>query len=121
MKNLILFFLLCVSFSMSSQTVNNIPLKDIDVEYIQIVGTSRMMSDKVNIEIDFGQDTKFFGSNKRKKIRDKKGNKVKFNSMIDALNYMSQNGFSFVQAYALTEEKQNIYHYLMKKKLEVSS
>src|SRR5690625_2777076 len=115
MKNLITIALLYLSFSINGQTVNDIPIKDIDTEYIQIIGTSRALSDKVNIEIDFGQDTKFFGSNKRKKIKYKDGKKIKFNSMVDALNFMSQNGFSFVQAYAFSEEKQNVHHYLMRK------
>lgn len=41
-----------------SQTVNDVPIKDIDVEYVQIVGTSKLLSNKVTIEIDFGQENK---------------------------------------------------------------
>jgi len=37
--------------------------------------------------------------------------------MIDALNFMSKNEYEFVQAYALTVGNQNVYHYLMKKKV----
>ena len=117
MKKLLILFFVFYGFinSAFSQTVNDIPLKDIDVEYIEIVGTSRALSDKINIQIDFGQNTKFFGTNKTKKILDETGEKVKFNSMIDALNFMNENGYKFVQAYAFAEEKQNVYHYLMKK------
>jgi len=109
------FFLVFLPFFGMGQTVNDIPIEDIDVKYIQIVGTGRALSDKVNVKIDFGQDTKFFGSSKSLKILDKEGKKIKFNSMIDALNFMSKNGYEFVQAYAVNEEYQEI-HYLMRKK-----
>ncbi len=39
---------------------------------------------------------------------------VIFNSMIDALNFMTKNGFEFVDAYAITVDNQNVYHYLLK-------
>lgn len=112
--------LLCLSFLFLSipsfsQTINDIPISDIDVQYIQIIGTTRLLSDKVNVELDFGQNTTFFGSNKVKKIINKEGKVLKFNSMIDALNFMSENGYEFVQAYAFAEEDQNVYHYIMKK------
>lgn len=42
-------------------------------------------------------------------------------SMVDALNYMSQFGWRFEQAYVVTENssvsKQNAYHYLLNKEL----
>lgn len=120
MKTLLLTFLFCTSFfiSANSQTVNDIPIEDIGVEYIQIIGTSRFLSDKVNIEIDFGQSTKFIGSNTEKKIKDEDGKKIKFNSMIDALNFMSQNGYEFIQAFALVEGNEKEYHYLLKKRVD---
>jgi len=102
------------SFS-QSVTVNDIPIKNIDVEYIQIVGTSKLMSNKVSIEIDFGQENKYW-SNKNTVVKDGDGKKMDFNSMIDALNFMNQNGYEFVQAYAFSVNNQNVYHYLMKKK-----
>jgi hypothetical protein len=49
-----------VYFSLIAQTVNDVPIKDIDVEYLQIVGTAKFFSTKVIIQIDFGQRTKFF-------------------------------------------------------------
>lgn len=43
---------------------------------------------------------------------------MKFNSMIDALNYMGTQGWEFVQAYAITMGNTNVYHFLMKRNLE---
>jgi len=116
MKTIVITFLLA-AFAMTdafSQTVNNVPIKDINVEYIQIVGTSKLMSNKVTIEIDFGQENNYW-TNKDVQVKDENGKNVTFNSMIDALNFMSKQGYGFVQAYAITVNNQNVYHFLMKK------
>ena len=114
MKKLLLtaFILMC-TFTIKAQTVNDIPLKDIDVEYVQIVGTSKLLSTKLTIEIDFGQRTKFFSTGKETIVKDEVGRDVDFNSMIDALNFMAANGYEFVNAYAFTIETRNIYHYFL--------
>jgi len=116
MEKLLLFWginLFCLS-NLFSQTVNDIPIKDIDVEYVQIVGTSKLFSNKLTIEIDFGQENKIF-SDKDTRVRDANGKNMVFNSMIDALNFMTKNGYGFVQAYAFNVSNQNVYHYLLRK------
>ena len=116
MKKVILCIILFVCFSgLKSQTVNDIPIKDIDVDYVQIVGTSKLLSTKLNIEIDFGQKTKFFSSGNETFLKDVDGKLIDFNSMIDALNFMSKNGFDFVNAYVITIGNQSVYHYILKK------
>lgn len=106
-----------LAFASNAQTVNDIPLKDINVTHCQIVGTSKMFSNKVNVDIDFGQENKYFSSDKDTKIKGADGKNITFNSMVDALNFMVENGFEFVQAYAFsTGGSGNVYHYLLKKK-----
>ncbi|MEL6670557.1 MAG: hypothetical protein AAFR61_00050 [Bacteroidota bacterium] len=107
-------FLLCYSVSFS-QSVNGTPLKDIDVDYVRIVGTSKLLSTKVTIQIEFGQVDKYWNL-KDTKLLDESGKPLELNSMVDALNFMSKNGYEFLQAYALTIGNQNVYHYLMKRK-----
>ncbi|WP_460923106.1 hypothetical protein [Pontibacter brevis] len=117
MKKLLLTLSLTCFLGLSAsfaQTVNDVPIKDVDVEYIQIVGTSKILSNKVTIEIDFGQENKFWSA-KDTQVKDENGKLVVFNSMIDALNFMSKNGYEFVDAYAITVGNQNVYHYMMKK------
>lgn len=97
-----------------SQTVNDIPINELDVTYIQIVGTEKLLSSKVTIEIDFGQESSIW-TNKDRQIKNKDGKLTEFNSMIDALNFFSS-GYDFVNAYAITVSNQNVYHYLLKKK-----
>lgn len=111
---LLLFF--STLFVANSQTVNDILIKDIDVDYVQIVGTSRLLSNKLTIEIDFGQENKLFSSDKDTRVKDINGKNMVFNSMIDALNFMTKNGYEFVQAYAFAVSNQNVYHYLLRKK-----
>jgi hypothetical protein len=116
-----LFFIILLSsaiiFKVKSQTVNDIPIKDINVEYMQIVGTSQILSNKVTIELDFGQENKIFSS-KDTQVKDETGKLIKFNSMIDALNFFSKYGYDFVTAYAFVVSNQNVYHYLLKKHKE---
>lgn len=115
----LLFFIAFIFISVSGrgQTVNGIPIKDLQSDYVEIVGTSTagLFSRKMNVFIDFGQQVKVFGRNQMV-VKDAKGEDMEFNSMIDALNFMSQNGYSFVQAYGFaTTDSNYIYHYLLRK------
>jgi len=118
-KNIFTLIFTCFIGLMSNyaQTVNDIPLKDINVDYMEIVGTGKFMSNKLTIEIDFGQENKYWSS-KDTQLKDANGKLIVFNSMIDALNFFSANGYDFVTAYIVTvgSNNQNVYHYLLKKK-----
>ena len=68
--------------------------------YAQIRVRPRFLSNKVSIRLDYGQERNFWGGDTR--IRDENTGKVKkFNSAVDALNYMSLQGWEFVFAYTL--------------------
>lgn len=68
--------------------------------YAQIRIRPRFLSNKVSIRLDYGQERNFWGGDTR--IRDEQSGKVKkFNSAVDALNYMSAQGWEFVFAYTL--------------------
>jgi len=77
-------------------------------EYCEIVGQSKFLSKKIVVWIDSGKG-------KTEKIKEEE-KAVSFNSMIDALNYMDNKGWEFVTAYAVTVDKQNVYHFLLKMK-----
>ena len=113
MKKLLLLFILSSLNQLNAQTVNGIPISEIDVEYIQIKGISNPNSYKINILIDFGQEMKYYTNGN---ITDDKGKKVKFNSMIEALNFMNKSGYDFVQAYGIFSASKNIDYYIMKRK-----
>ena len=116
MKKLFILSLITLSVLSFAQTVNDVPLKDIDVDYVQIIGTGRSLSTKVNVEIDFGQETKSISFKNGTNIKDERGRNVKFNSMMDALNFMSANGYVFQFAYTTNNEKDEAVYYILKKK-----
>jgi len=115
MKKLLILSLISFAPYSFAQTVNDVPLKDIDVDYVQIIGTGRSLSTKVNVEIDFGQETKSISFKNGTNIKDERGRNMKFNSMMDALNFMSANGFSFQFAYTMNDEKDKAIYYILKK------
>jgi len=80
--------------------------------YAEIVGTSKFLSKKVTVEIDYGQATSFWQSNR---MKNSDGSNREFNSMVDAMNYMGALGWDFEQAYVVTIGQQNVYHWLMRK------
>ena len=81
--------------------------------YCEIMGISKPLSNKVTITIDFGQDTKFMED---KRLKDETGNPVVFNSMIDAMNFMGNDGWELAQAIYLTSGTTNVYHWILKKR-----
>lgn len=83
--------------------------------YCQIVGTAKFMSNKLVISVDFGQEVKYFSD---QRLRDKNGEPVVFNSMVDAMNWMGNDGWEFLQAYTVTTGQQNVYHWLLKLNLQ---
>lgn len=81
--------------------------------YIMIVGTRKFLSNDVTVTIDYGQQRGFFSDLRLKD--NQTGKPIVFNSMIDALNYLGNLGWEFVQAFAVSMGDSNVYHFLMKK------
>lgn len=83
--------------------------------YCEIVGTMKILSGKVSVSVDFGQQSYF----KDNRLVDDNGNIMTFNSMVDAMNYMSTLGWEFEQAYVVTmgagNTASNVYHWLLSK------
>lgn len=84
--------------------------------YCELLGTQKLLSTKVTVQIDFGQQTKLFSDNR---LVDERGNVITFNSMVDAMNYMGTLGWEFEQAYVVTvgggTTASNVYHWLLSK------
>jgi hypothetical protein len=116
LTNFLLIFSLCLILTtnkLNAQSENN----NVKYVYCELVGTSKFLSTKVNVTVDYGEHVNYFTS--RKAITDEESGKIKtFNSMVDALNYMGDRGWEFVQAYVVTVGNQNVYHWLLKKSIE---
>lgn len=117
MKKLILVIAVFVLFVFSAHAaivVNGVDINKLDIKYCQLLSKGKMLSTKVKIIVDYGQKQKLFG--KVQKIEDSDGKSKKFNSPIDALNFMANNGWELVDSYFLTSGKSNVLHFLFKKK-----
>jgi hypothetical protein len=82
-----------------------------------VVATSNLLGTKVSISVDKGQEVKLFRNTGA--VKDDEGKLKKFNTVVDALNYMNEDGWEFVDAYSVTVGQQNVYHYMMKRATEV--
>ena len=83
-------------------------------QYCQVISTPRLLSNKVTIDIDFG-DEKSFWRDERVKTYD--GKLKKFNTIIDALNFMGKEGWIFINAYPVKMAGAEIYHFAFKKQI----
>lgn len=101
-----------------AQTINGKSVSDLTEEYVMIHGTGKLFSNKVMISIDYGQEIKAFGKNKMT-ILDKNGKALALNSMVDAVNFMHDCGYEYIDAYVITTGTgmyaSNVYHYTFKK------
>jgi hypothetical protein len=83
-------------------------------QYCQLLAQNRAFSNKVTIDVNFGEERKFFGGGTR--LKDELTGRVKkFNSTTDALNYMGQQGWTLVNAFPITDGGQDVYHFYFKK------
>jgi len=85
-------------------------------QYCRLEATPRVLSTKVVIDVDFGESRKFWDDNR---LRDEETGKLKkFNSIVDALNYMGSQGWVLVNAFPVniaTPNSNPVYHYYFKK------
>ena len=86
--------------------------------YCEIIGQSHALSNKVDVELDFGQASKFWTGDRS--LYDENGKKIKFNSMLDAANYMGRRGWDLEVAYPVVgfsagSSDSPIYHWVMSK------
>ncbi len=115
---LLIASLLLFTNMLSAQEEKQITQKETKV-FCEIVGTQKLLSSKVIIEMDFGQERSWFAANFGGLfLLDESGKKIEFNSMIDAMNYLGKLGWEFEQAYVVTIGQQNVYHWLLSKKVK---
>jgi hypothetical protein len=87
-----------------------------DVEMIQLVGMTDLfylVNHKIKIYVDYGQKLDLKNDSY---VIGKDGKKIKFFTMIQALNYCLQNRWEYVGAYALALKRQNVFYYTLRKK-----
>ncbi|MES2558553.1 MAG: hypothetical protein V4590_02355 [Bacteroidota bacterium] len=81
--------------------------------YCELEGVTKFMSPKVTIAIDEGQAISIW---KDERLRDEVTGKIRtFNSMIEALNYMSEKGWELQQASYMNAGSVIIYRWILKR------
>ena len=117
MRILFVIFLMSFFFNLNAQVVvDGIDINKIDrIKYCQLVARGKGLSNKIIVNVDYGQALPVF---KQQAITGRDGKKRVFNSIIDALNFMEENGWAFVQLESVTEENNTTFYYLLKRRRE---
>ena len=121
---LLLFALLCACFSAYAQvptdSVSSGNEKEITV-YAEVLGWNTNvlgLGKNAKVEVEFGDESwGWKGNDGRNLLIDENGKDIKFNSMVDAMNYMGARGWKFETAYVVTVANQNVIHWLMSKRI----
>ena len=84
-----------------------------DTEKARRVGEARLSSNKVTIDVDYGEERSIWKDNG---LKGENGKLQKFNSVIDAINYLGKTGWKLVNAFPVsTSNGPMVYHYVFKK------
>ena len=89
--------------------------------YCEVKGIEKELSSGLKIIFDFGTKASYniWGDLSSKlKFVDENGEEIKFNSMVDAANYMVERGWTFQQAYSSAYGGKPINHWISYKDAE---
>lgn len=81
-------------------------------QYCEVIATPRLLSNKVTLEVNYGEEKSYWRDTR---LKNDDGKLKKFNTIVDALNYMGKQGWIFVNAYPVKIGDVVIYHYGFKK------
>lgn len=110
--------ILIISIVLLSSVVLNAQTDTTKVEqYCRIIATPRLLSNKVTIDIDFGDEKSFWRDTR---LKTDAGKLKKFNTIIDAMNYMGREGWIFINAFPVRMGETEIYHFAFKKQFSKS-
>ncbi|MCP9235129.1 hypothetical protein [Lewinella sp. JB7] len=75
-----------------------------EVQMVRMIAQERFLSSKVTIFIDYGQSINGGSRNRMEVIDPSSGDRIKFNSVMHAVNYLIANGWAYVEAMVLPSE-----------------
>lgn len=107
MKKIVFVILLLSSLNTYAQDTTKVE------QYCQVTAQGRLFSNKVTIDVDFGEERSIW---KDHRLKDEEGKIKKFNTTVDALNYLGKLGWKLVNAYPVTNTNgTTFYQYLFKR------
>lgn len=89
--------------------------------YSEIKGIEKELSSGLKIVFDFGDNpvySSWNGLRSNQKLVNGNGEEIEFNSMVDAGNYLSEKGWTFLQAYTSFYSGNSIIHWIFYKDSE---
>jgi hypothetical protein len=115
-KESILFWVLTliIGLQVNAQTINNVPIKDIENKYIELIANFNQPNIMSGFTLDLGHTNRIFTA-RDLQIRDQNGMILKFTSVVDLLNFFAKNGYELFQTYALPNGNQSACHYVLKR------
>lgn len=109
----LLFSIAAIAQEQETVKDDNLSQEDLLPQYmyceLTTIGNSTPSFWKFKVIFDFGQATEKWKYNW---LTNKDGKEIKFNSVIEALNYMGCFGWEFVQAYSVSSD--NNIHYILR-------
>ena len=107
----LLFFL--TGYAATAQQVNNVPLQELPAVYIQ-VSEYADLSSKTALRIDYGQHIGFLKTKQQALLKDTGNDVMRFNSVVEGLNFLYEKGFVLHSAYTITENEDEIPFFILK-------
>ncbi|MDR2963908.1 MAG: hypothetical protein LBU90_09810 [Bacteroidales bacterium] len=108
MKKTVLIIVAVIGFAFAANAQKNFV-------YCELLGKGKAFSSKLKVRANFGQQISFWKGVDY--IRDAKGRKMSFNSMVDAMNFLGTQGWEFVQATVVVEDGESTFSWLLKKEI----
>lgn len=105
-----LFLALALFFAASTAAFSQVVVDGVninnleEVSMIRMIAQERFLSTKVTIFIDYGQSIQGGSRQRMEVINPRDGKRVKFNSVMHAVNYLIENGWGYVEAMVLPSE-----------------
>ncbi len=118
-KALLLVFFLLIGVSVQAQVfVNGVNINDEDITYCQLIGMNRSGLMGTRIWIDFGQPKFTASYYNQQQISGQDRRKINFNTVIDALNFVTRNGWELVSSHVASDKDgdANTFVYLLRKR-----
>lgn len=121
-KTLLLLFLMISVVATAQTTQDSVKTKTAFAELLGMNTNVIGLKGKLRVEVDFGD---FYGgllgNADNNMLVDENGKQIRFNSMVDAMNFMGEHGWKFEAAYVVTTNNQNVYHWLMSKVIPIDA
>lgn len=102
--------------------IDNININALNIKYCELSGFDYgVFKSNIIIYVDYGQ---FISNPNEITIKNEKGKSMKFNSMIDALNFMESNGWEYIDqsintgVTSLFGKNGSMYKYLLNRKMK---